>query len=111
VDVARMGFGAEFPEHTSTVGRHFMLDDDWQTPIKVNRASEIVLPNDERWVMELEVRRRSTYNDAGIGRENWWQVSGGCRPEQHDRQCLFAEIGYLATADEAPASYGAWLYK
>jgi hypothetical protein len=34
-----------------------MLDDDEQTPTKVNRASEFVLLNDERWVMELAVRR------------------------------------------------------
>ena len=26
-----MGLGAEFPERTSTVGGHFMLDDDEQT--------------------------------------------------------------------------------
>jgi len=110
VDVARWGLGVRFPNRVSAMGGHFMFDDDQETPNTVNCAFEFDLPDGKRKLIEFEVRRWMTNNEAGIGRGSL--VAGKKRIFGHPNtigNIFYGSNGYLATGDEDACSYETWL--
>ena len=98
VDVARWGLGVRFPNRVSAMGGHFMFDDDQETPNTVNCAFEFDLPDGKRKLIEFEVRRWMTNNEAGIGRGSL--VAGKKRIFGHPNtigNIFYGSNGYLAT--------------
>jgi predicted dehydrogenase len=110
VDVARWGLGLKYPTRVSSVGGHFMFDDDEQTPNTLNCAFEFDLPDGKRKMMEFEVRHWITNNEAGIGRGGL--VAGMKRyfgPHNTIGNIFYGSKGYLATGDEDAWSYATWI--
>jgi len=106
VDVARWGLGVTFPTRISTVGGHFMFDDDQQTPNTLSCGFEFDLPGGKRKIMEVEVRHWITNNEAGIGSGS---LAAGVKRLLGRRNTIgdifYGSNGYLATGDEDTYSY------
>jgi len=106
VDVARWGLGVKFPHRVSTVGGHFMFDDDQQTPNTLQCAFEFDLPDGKRKMIEIEVRHWITNDEATIGEAGLGEGGAG-----HNTigNIFYGSQGYLATGDEDACSYKTWL--
>lgn len=65
LDVARWGLGVGYPVKVSSMGGHFMFDDDQETPNTQAVAFEFD-DNGRKKVLEFEVRHWYTHNEAGI---------------------------------------------
>src|ERR1700730_15998324 len=102
VDVARWGLGVRFPNRVSAIGRHFMFDDDQETPNTLNCAFEFDQPDGRRKMMEFEVRHWITNNEAGIGH-------GLFNRHNAIGNIFYGSKGYLAGGNEDGFSYENWL--
>jgi predicted dehydrogenase len=72
MDIARWGLGVTLPTKISTIGGHFMFDDDQQTPNDLVSLFEFPNPNgngDKKKILQFEVRHWIT-NREGIKNEN-----------------------------------------
>ena len=67
IDIARWGLGLDFPVSVSTMGGHFMFDDDQETPNTLCAAFCFLDSNGKRKMLELEVRHWITNHEAEIG--------------------------------------------
>jgi predicted dehydrogenase len=67
IDIARWGLGVGFPLSVSSMGGHFMFDDDQETPNTLNTAVYFNDSNGKRRLMEIEVRHWITNHEAEIG--------------------------------------------
>ena len=94
VDVCRWGLGVKYPTKVSTMGGHYMFDDDQQTPNTLTATYEFDDGGTKRY-MVFEVRHWITNHEAGIG--------------AGDRDCcgatFYGSKGYLAVDAE---DYGKW---
>ena len=72
MDIARWGLGVTLPEKISSVGGHFMFDDDQNTPNDLIAIFEFPNPDgggDKKKILQFEVRHWIT-NREGINSEN-----------------------------------------
>ncbi len=121
VDIARWGLGVKWPKRISSVGGHFMFDDDQQTPNTLNSAFEYELPNGKRALLEFEVRHWITNHEAEIGTPTFGasgipaatgmtQAPGrkkGKGPQNTIGNIFYGPKGYLAM--DGYNSYKSWL--
>jgi predicted dehydrogenase len=117
MDIARWGLNLGFPDKISTIGGHFMFEDDQQTPNTLNCAFEYHRPNGKRIMLEFEVRHWMTNHEAGIGANrkaatpSGETVDGGLGPHEGNYNSVgnifYGSKGYLAI-DNA-AGYRSWL--
>ena len=66
MDIARWGLGVRYPTRVSTVGGHFMFDDDQETPNTMSASFEFN-EGGKRRMLVFEVRHWMTNHEAGIG--------------------------------------------
>ncbi|MEX2263429.1 MAG: Gfo/Idh/MocA family oxidoreductase [Bryobacteraceae bacterium] len=66
VDIARWGLGVKYPTKVSSMGGHFMFDDDQQTPNTQVATFEFNEGGKKRF-MVFEVRHWMSNHEAGIG--------------------------------------------
>lgn len=94
VDVCRWGLGVKYPTKVSTMGGHYMFDDDQQTPNTLTATYEFDDGGTKRY-MVFEVRHWITNHEADIG--------------AGDRDCcgatFYGSKGYLSVDAE---DYGKW---
>jgi predicted dehydrogenase len=72
MDIARWGLGVTLPSKISSIGGHFMFDDDQQTPNDLITVFEFPNPNgggDKKKILQFEVRHWIT-NREGIVSDN-----------------------------------------
>jgi predicted dehydrogenase len=67
IDIARWGLGVGFPVTVSSMGGHFMFDDDQETPNTLNTSVYFNGADGKRKLMEIEVRHWITNHEAEIG--------------------------------------------
>jgi predicted dehydrogenase len=67
IDIARWGLGVGFPVMVSSMGGHFMFDDDQETPNTLNTTVYFNDANGKRKLMEIEVRHWITNHEAEVG--------------------------------------------
>src|SRR5262249_4124193 len=77
IDLARWGLGVKLPVKVSSMGAHFMFDDDQETPNTQTAMLEFD-DNGKKKMMVIDVRHWITNKEAGIG-DN---VVGGGRKKQ-----------------------------
>ena len=80
MDIARWGLGVTLPTKISSIGGHFMFDDDQETPN--TQISVLEFPNqagggDKKKLLQFEVRhwRPTTKEDWGAVRETILAIS------------------------------------
>ena len=99
MDVARWGLGVTSPTKVSSLGGHFMFDDDQVTP-NTQIASFEFDKNGKKVILVFEVRHWMTNREAGIG-------------AGRDSNCVgdifYGSKGYLVTANDG--SYRSYLGK
>jgi len=71
MDIARWGLGVTLPTKISSIGGHFMFDDDQETPN--TQISVLEFPNqagggDKKKLLQFEVRHWATNHEGGLGR-------------------------------------------
>ena len=66
VDIARWGLGVTYPKRVSTIGGHFMFDDDQETPNTLTATYEFDV-NGKKKMMVFEVRHWMSNHEATIG--------------------------------------------
>lgn len=71
MDIARWGLGVRLPTHVTSVGGHFMFDDDQQTPNSQFAWFEFPAPEasgeSKKKVLQFEVRHWITNHEGGFG--------------------------------------------
>jgi predicted dehydrogenase len=68
LDVCRWGLGVEYPTKISTMGGHFMFDDDQETPNTIVASYEFDKA-DKKKLIVFEVRHWISNREAGFGAE------------------------------------------
>jgi len=66
MDICRWGLGVKYPSKISTIGGHFMFDDDQQTPNTLVASFEFD-EGAKRRMLVFEVRHWMSNHEAGIG--------------------------------------------
>ena len=98
VDMARWGLGVAYPTKISAIGRHFMFDDDQETPNTLSASFEFGDGGTTK-MMTFEVRHWITNHEAGI--------------EEPSRQnvgvIFYGSKGYMAVWSEDSGKYQTWL--
>ena len=67
LDIARWGLGVSYPTKVSSMGAHFMFDDDQETPNTMVVNYEFVRPNGKPVLMVFETRHWLTNGEGGVG--------------------------------------------
>lgn len=107
VDIARWGLGVGFPNKVTTIGGHFVNDDDQETPNTLMCAFQFDLPGGKRKMIEFEVRHGITNREADIGTE---KMGSGNQGPNVIGNIFYGADGYLALGDEDTGNaYQAWL--
>jgi predicted dehydrogenase len=65
MDIARWGLGVKYPTKVTSIGGHFMFDDDQETPNTLNSAFEFD-DNGKKKMLVFDVRHWMTNHEAGI---------------------------------------------
>ncbi|MGH9630969.1 MAG: Gfo/Idh/MocA family protein [Bryobacteraceae bacterium] len=89
LDLARWGLGVKYPTKISSMGGHFMFDDDQQTP---NTLASVFEFNDggKKKMLEFEVRHWMTHGEAGIG-----EGADGKKESNKIGNIFYGSKGYL----------------
>jgi predicted dehydrogenase len=90
LDVARWGLGVTYPVKVSSMGGHFMFDDDQQTP-NTQVATFEFNGAGKRKLLVFEVRHWMTHGEAGIGLDRNGKPSGNSIGN-----LFYGSKGYLA---------------
>jgi predicted dehydrogenase len=88
MDIARWGLGVKYPEKISSMGGHFMFDDDQQTPNTQVSTFEFNEGGKKRMLV-FEVRHWISNHEAGIG-------EGKRRDRNTVGNTFFGSKGYMA---------------
>ena len=70
MDIARWGLGVDLPTKVSSIGGHFMFDDDQETPNTQTALYEFPNPNgggDKKKLLQFEVRHWMTNYEGDLG--------------------------------------------
>jgi predicted dehydrogenase len=89
MDIARWGLGVKYPKRVSSVGGHFMFDDDQETPNTMVSTFEFNDSGKKR-ILTFEVRHWISNHEAGMG-------EGGQRKDPNTvGNIWYGSKGYLA---------------
>jgi predicted dehydrogenase len=106
MDIARWGLGVKYPTKVSSIGGHFMFDDDQETPNTLNSAFEFN-ENGKTKMLVFDVRHWMSNHEAGIC-ELMKEKDG--KPDSNTVGNIFyGSKGYLAM--EWYTRYQSWLGK
>lgn len=105
VDIARWGLGVKYPTKVSSMGGHFMFDDDQETPNTLNSTFEFNEGGVKK-MMVFEVRHWISNHEAGIADAE--AASGKFNPNTIGN-IFYGSKGYLAI--DGYSKYQTWLGK
>ncbi|HEX8985581.1 MAG TPA: Gfo/Idh/MocA family oxidoreductase [Bryobacteraceae bacterium] len=103
VDIARWGMGVRYPARVSTIGGHFMFDDDQETPNTLTATYEFDSPGKKK-IMVVEIRHWISNHEAGISENR--NGAGKFYPNTIGN-VFYGSGGYLAI--DGYSSYKSWL--
>jgi predicted dehydrogenase len=102
MDISRWGLGVKHPTKVSSMGGHYMFDDDQNTPNTLVSTFEFN-EGGKKKLLVFEVRHWMSNHEAGIG-------EGGRRPNSNTVGNIFyGSKGYLAV--DGYGTYRTWLGK
>jgi predicted dehydrogenase len=93
---ARMALGVTYPTQISSMGGHFMFDDDQETP-NTQVATFQFEDGGKKKLLVFEVRHWITNNEAGIGERSDPQGGAAAGQPQTVGNIWYGSKGYLAT--------------
>jgi Oxidoreductase family, NAD-binding Rossmann fold/Oxidoreductase family, C-terminal alpha/beta domain len=93
---ARMALGVKYPTKISSMGGHYMFDDDQETPNTQVTTFEFE-DGGKKKLLVFEVRHWISNNEAGIGERSAPTGSGTGEPLQTVGNIWYGSKGYLAT--------------
>jgi predicted dehydrogenase len=94
---ARMAMGVRYPTRISSMGGHFMFDDDQETP-NTQVATFEFEDGGRKKMLVFEVRHWITNNEAGIGQRSDERAGGAAGQPQTVGNIWYGSNGYMATA-------------
>jgi predicted dehydrogenase len=89
MDIARWGLGVKYPTRVSTIGGHFMFDDDQQTPNTLVSSFEFN-EGGKKKMLVFEVRHWMSNHEGGIGE------SGKKKDSNTVGNLFYGSKGYMA---------------
>jgi predicted dehydrogenase len=92
---ARMALGVRYPTQVSSMGGHYMFDDDQETP-NTQVATFEFNEGGKKTLLVFEVRHWMTNNEAGIGE----RPGAAAGPPQTVGNIWYGSKGYMATGRE-----------
>ena len=93
---ARMALGVKYPTRISSMGGHFMFDDDQETPNTQVATFEFDDAGRKK-LLVFEVRHWMTNNEAGIGERSDAQAGPAAGQPQTVGNIWYGSKGYMAT--------------
>lgn len=106
IDISRWGLGVTLPTKVSTIGGHFMFDDDQNTPNTVVATFEFDKAG-KKVIMVAEVRHWITNNEAGISDSPDLKMGTMAKQGNTIGNIFYGSKGYLAI--EGYNKYTSWL--
>jgi predicted dehydrogenase len=96
IHAARMALGVKYPTQVSSMGGHYLFDDDQETP-NTQIATFEFQEGGTKKLLVFEVRHWMTNNEAGIGERSEPQAGGAAAPLQSIGNIWYGSKGYMAT--------------
>jgi hypothetical protein len=93
---ARLALGVKYPTRISSMGGHYMFDDDQETP-NTQVATFEFEDGGRKKMLVFEVRHWISNNEAGIGERADGQAGGGGRASDTIGDIWYGSKGYMAT--------------
>jgi Oxidoreductase family, NAD-binding Rossmann fold/Oxidoreductase family, C-terminal alpha/beta domain len=93
---ARMALGVKYPTKISSMGGHYMFDDDQETP-NTQIATYEFEEGGKKKILVFEVRHWITNNEAGIGERSDAQAGAAAGQPQTVGNIWYGSKGYMAT--------------
>ena len=94
---ARFALGVRYPTKISSMGGHYLFDDDQETP-NTQVATFEFEDGGKKKMLVFEVRHWISNNEAGIGERSAPVGGGAAEPMQSIGNIWYGSKGYLATA-------------
>jgi predicted dehydrogenase len=94
---ARMALGVKYPTKISSMGGHYMFDDDQETP-NTQVATFEFEDGGKKELLVFEVRHWMTNNEAGIGERSDAQSGAAAGQPQTVGNIWYGSKGYMATS-------------
>jgi predicted dehydrogenase len=94
---ARMALGVKYPTRISSMGGHYLFDDDQETP-NTQLATFEFEDGGKKKLLVFEVRHWISNNEAGIGERSTPMGGGTAQPLQTVGNVWYGSKGYLATS-------------
>jgi predicted dehydrogenase len=96
---ARMALGLRYPTQISSMGGHYMFDDDQETP-NTQVATFEFNEGGRKTLLVFEVRHWMTNNEAGIGERSDPQAGAAAGQPQTVGNIWYGSKGYMVTGRE-----------
>ncbi len=93
---ARFALGVKYPTKISSMGGHYLFDDDQETPNTLVATFEFE-DGGKKKMLVFEVRHWISNNEAGIGERSAPTGGGAAEPVQTIGNIWYGSKGYLAT--------------
>ena len=97
--IAATALGVKYPTQISSMGGHYMFDDDQETP-NTQVATFEFQDNGKKKLLVFEVRHWVSNNEAGIGERSDAQSGGAAGQPQTVGNIWYGSKGYMATSRE-----------
>jgi predicted dehydrogenase len=94
--IARLALGVKYPTQVSSMGGHYLFDDDQETP-NTQVATFEFQDGGRKKLLVFEVRHWLTNNEAGIGERADSQSGGAAEQPQTVGNIWYGSKGYMAT--------------
>jgi predicted dehydrogenase len=99
IHTARTALGVKYPTQISSMGGHYMFDDDLETPNTQVATCEFQ-EDGKKKLLVFEVRHWMSNNEAGIGERSDAQSGGAAGQPQTVGNIWYGSKGYMATSRE-----------
>jgi predicted dehydrogenase len=96
---ARMALGVKYPTQISSMGGHYLFDDDQETP-NTQVATFEFQEDGRKKLLVFEVRHWMTNNEAGIGERSDARPGAPAEQPQAIGNIWYGSKGYLATTSD-----------
>ena len=94
---ARLALGVKYPTKISSMGGHYLFDDDQETP-NTQLATFEFEEGGKKKLLVFEVRHWISNNEAGIGERSDAQAGAAAGQQQTVGDIWYGSKGYMATA-------------
>jgi predicted dehydrogenase len=94
---ARLALGVKYPTQISSMGGHYLFDDDQETP-NTQVATFEFQDGGKKKLLVFEVRHWMTNNEAGIGERPAPAAGATAEPRQTVGNIWYGSKGYMATS-------------